>query len=160
CHFCAHRIEVGLEPACVTACPERALLVGDLDDPLSIVSRIVGREATQVRKPELGTRPKVFYKGADESCLRPDAATRPAESLWAGGRALPLAPDAPPGPAPQTAGPGGRQAAAVVAYDVPREGTPWGWKISAYLFTKSLGGGALIVGGLAALMQGALPLAP
>src|SRR5947209_13775689 len=39
CHFCAHRIEKGLEPACVTACPERALLVGDMDDPLSIVSK-------------------------------------------------------------------------------------------------------------------------
>src|SRR5580704_7206219 len=48
CHFCAHRIEKGLEPACVTACPERALLVGDIDDVLSEVSGIVARSNVRV----------------------------------------------------------------------------------------------------------------
>ncbi len=33
CHYCAHRVEVGLEPACVIVCPVRAILAGDLDDP-------------------------------------------------------------------------------------------------------------------------------
>ena len=33
CHFCAHRTEVGLEPACVIVCPEHAIIAGDLSDP-------------------------------------------------------------------------------------------------------------------------------
>jgi Fe-S-cluster-containing dehydrogenase component/formate-dependent nitrite reductase membrane component NrfD len=151
CHFCAHRTERGLEPACVAVCPERALLVGDLDDPLSVVSKIVSREAVRVRKPELGTRPKVFYKGVDEVCLQPDAANRPSESMWGQGRSLPMFE---PRPA------AGRSAAAIVAYDVPREETPWGWKISAYLLTKGIGAGSLMVGGLFALLKGQLSLLP
>jgi Fe-S-cluster-containing dehydrogenase component len=35
CHFCAHRTEVGLEPACVVVCPEHAIIAGDLSDPTS-----------------------------------------------------------------------------------------------------------------------------
>ncbi|MEZ5296143.1 MAG: 4Fe-4S dicluster domain-containing protein [Ilumatobacteraceae bacterium] len=35
CNFCNHRVEVGLEPACVVVCPEaQAIVTGDLDDPL------------------------------------------------------------------------------------------------------------------------------
>src|ERR1039457_4643598 len=33
CNLCAHRLEVGLEPACVTVCPTEAILGGDLNDP-------------------------------------------------------------------------------------------------------------------------------
>ena len=33
CNFCAHRIDVGLEPACSVVCPVEAILVGDLNDP-------------------------------------------------------------------------------------------------------------------------------
>ena len=28
CHFCAHRVEKQLEPACVVVCPERAIVAG------------------------------------------------------------------------------------------------------------------------------------
>jgi Fe-S-cluster-containing dehydrogenase component/formate-dependent nitrite reductase membrane component NrfD len=156
CHFCAHRVERGLEPACVTACPERALLVGDVDDPTSIVSQIVARAAVRVRKPELGTRPKVFYKGVDEVCLTPDAAHRPRETMWGDGRALPVYQEPEPRRVPVAPNAAGRSAQALVAYDVPRDEIPWGWKISAYLFTKGVGAGALMVGGLLALLRGEL----
>jgi Fe-S-cluster-containing dehydrogenase component len=53
CNFCAHRLDVGLEPACVIVCPTEAILVGDMNDPLSAV-RIasVGQTITQA-----GSRP-------------------------------------------------------------------------------------------------------
>ncbi len=44
CNLCAHRLEIGLEPACVTVCPTEAILVGDLNDPGSKVAQIVNRE--------------------------------------------------------------------------------------------------------------------
>src|SRR5439155_1003718 len=83
CNYCAHRVEVGLEPACVIVCPEQAIIAGDLDDPASRIAAIVAREAVQVRKAEQGTRPKVFYLGADASALVPELQA-PAEGyLWA-----------------------------------------------------------------------------
>ena len=29
CHYCAHRTEIGLEPACVVVCPETAIVSGE-----------------------------------------------------------------------------------------------------------------------------------
>ena len=57
CNLCAHRLEIGLEPACVTVCPTEAILVGDLNDPGSKVAGIVNREPVTVRRPEKGTGP-------------------------------------------------------------------------------------------------------
>src|SRR5690606_367187 len=61
CHFCAHRVEVGLDPACVVVCPEKAIVAGDLDDPLSEISQLIAQNKVSVRKPEQGTGPKLFY---------------------------------------------------------------------------------------------------
>src|SRR6266496_5793475 len=77
CNLCAHRLEIGLEPACVTVCPTQAILVGYLEDPGSPVAQIVGREPVAVRRPEKGTRPKLFYRGATQATLDPLAARRP-----------------------------------------------------------------------------------
>jgi Fe-S-cluster-containing dehydrogenase component len=63
CNFCAHRIDVGLEPACVVVCPTQAILIGDMNDQTSYVAQIVNREAVNVRRPEKETLPKLFYKG-------------------------------------------------------------------------------------------------
>jgi Fe-S-cluster-containing dehydrogenase component/formate-dependent nitrite reductase membrane component NrfD len=82
CNFCAHRIDVGLEPACVTVCPTQAILVGDLDDPTSRVAQIAHREPVAVRRPEKGTQPKLFYKGAHQATLDPLAARRPEGGLF------------------------------------------------------------------------------
>src|SRR5690242_9426848 len=54
CNYCAHRTEVGLQPACVIVCPEQAIISGDLEDPTSQIAQLVGRENVQVRKPEKG----------------------------------------------------------------------------------------------------------
>ena len=56
CHFCAHRTEVGLEPACVIVCPEHAIIAGDLSDVASEAAQLVAREPVRVRKPEQRTR--------------------------------------------------------------------------------------------------------
>ena len=69
CHYCAHRVEVGLEPACVVVCPVQAIVPGDLDDPHSPIARLVASQQAQVRKPEQGTRPKLFYLGAESAAL-------------------------------------------------------------------------------------------
>lgn len=82
CNFCAHRIDVGLEPACVVVCPEEALIFGDINDPLSKVSQLIGREKTQVRKPEKNTDPKCFYIGADEAVLNPDVQSHDESGLY------------------------------------------------------------------------------
>ena len=71
CNYCAHRTDVGLEPACAIVCPEEAIIAGDLDDPLSKISRMVATEKLTVRAPEQGTGPNVFYKGADSASLDP-----------------------------------------------------------------------------------------
>ena len=61
CHFCSHRIDIGLEPACVVVCPEHAIVAGDMDDPASEISKVLAKQNVTVRKPEQGTAPKLFY---------------------------------------------------------------------------------------------------
>ena len=61
CNFCEERISQGLLPACVEACPEKALTFGDLNDPGSDISRLLKTRFSIQRKPHLGTDPKVFY---------------------------------------------------------------------------------------------------
>ena len=60
CNFCAHRIDMNLEPACVVVCPTQPILVGDMNDGDSYVAQIVNREAVAVRRPEKETLPKLF----------------------------------------------------------------------------------------------------
>ena len=145
CHYCAHRIEVGLEPACVIVCPERAIVAGDLDDPRTEIARLVAREQVDVRKPEQGTRPKVYYVGADASALSPPL-QRPATTYLWGQRPAgevdlvsmveALHDDARDG------------ALARPVYDAPHVPRPWGFKVGAYLWTKSIAAGALLVAAL------------
>jgi Fe-S-cluster-containing dehydrogenase component len=61
CTFCAERLGTGREPACVEACPEKALVFGNLADPASSVRALLASRPYSQRKPELGTRPRVFY---------------------------------------------------------------------------------------------------
>jgi len=174
CNFCAHRLDVGLEPACVVVCPTEAILVGDLDDPASQVARIVHREAVAVRRPEKETRPKLFYRGAHQATLDPLAARRPPGGLFSwsqqrqggehvvsghpfqAGRTARAAPAGRPesGGGAQPAGrsqpvaarprAGNSAAAAVLAYDVSH-GVPWDWRVSLYTLTKGIAAGVYLV---------------
>ena len=150
CHYCAHRVEVGLEPACVIVCPERAIIAGDLDDPRTQIARLVATEQVQVRKAEQGTRPKVFYLGADAATLSPSM-QKPGESYVFATR-----PQAEVdlvrmvAEVQQMEGPANGATSRPV-YDAPHMPRPWGGKVSAYLWTKSIAAGALLVPALAVL---------
>lgn len=61
CTLCKERGDRGEDPICVMACPMRARVYGDLDDPDSDVSHAVRENATYVLMPEKNTRPQVRY---------------------------------------------------------------------------------------------------
>ena len=91
CHYCGHRTEVGLEPACVVVCPVHAIIAGDMDDPHSEISHILARNRVTVRKPEQGTAPKLFYIEGNDIAMHPTALERAPETfLWA--EVIPLHP--------------------------------------------------------------------
>ncbi|MDX1613136.1 MAG: NrfD/PsrC family molybdoenzyme membrane anchor subunit [Candidatus Promineifilaceae bacterium] len=84
CHYCAHRTEIGLEPACVVVCPEHAIISGDMDDPGTEISHLLASQDVTVRKPEQGTSPKVFYIDGNAASLVPTAVERAPETfMWA-----------------------------------------------------------------------------
>ncbi|UCG52892.1 MAG: 4Fe-4S dicluster domain-containing protein [Candidatus Latescibacterota bacterium] len=61
CTFCEERLARGQMPACVEACKEKALVFGDLEDPNSEIRKVLGANFTIRRRPELGTKPEVYY---------------------------------------------------------------------------------------------------
>ena len=62
CNFCADRLALGKEPACVEAVKEvGAIVFGDLNDPNSEIRQILDKEHTIQRQAVLGTKPSVFY---------------------------------------------------------------------------------------------------
>jgi Fe-S-cluster-containing dehydrogenase component/formate-dependent nitrite reductase membrane component NrfD len=158
CHYCAHRVESGLEPACVVVCPVQAIVPGDLDDPHSTISRLVASQQTQVRKPEQGTRPKLYYLGAEAAALTPGMQERRGGFVFSqvGRIPSPGQPNRPPAPAiarassSATAVTDGMDllALARTVYDVAHPERPWGWKVAAYLWTKSIAAGAFLVASL------------
>jgi Fe-S-cluster-containing dehydrogenase component/formate-dependent nitrite reductase membrane component NrfD len=153
CNFCAHRVETGLEPACVIVCPVQAIIPGDLDDPASRISRIVATEKVSVRKPQKGTNPKVFYVGIEGDLLQPTRLVRQNGDFWSDRRKDPEHPTAPTSVAafdPELT----RE-----VYDVSHP-APWGWMIGAYLWTKSIAAGALMVAAILLALRGASVTAP
>ncbi len=61
CTLCFHRVDKGLEPACVECCPARARHFGDLNDPDSEVSKLVRSRASFRLLEELGTEPAMYF---------------------------------------------------------------------------------------------------
>ena len=150
CNFCAHRIEMGLEPACAVVCPTGAILVGDLNDPTSAAAGIVQRQAVAVRRPEKHTRPGVYYKGAHQATLDPLAAERPEGGIFAWAQ-MPSGPGVVGSGHPARHGSPNSSAGAAVSYDVAHH-IPWGWRVSCYTWTKGLAAGAYLVPVLLAIL--------
>ncbi len=174
CNYCAHRTEIGLEPACVVVCPEHAIISGDMQNPSTEIAQLIARQPVRVRKPEQGTGPNVYYLGAEETAINPEVATAelPHMTMWStmlkphyedersidGSRSLrapatlrslkPSVPSAPPESDQRAA------ASAHIVYDTPKNGAPWGWMVSAYLGTKSIGAGVMIVAALGLALYG------
>ncbi|HUS00017.1 MAG TPA: 4Fe-4S dicluster domain-containing protein, partial [Pyrinomonadaceae bacterium] len=168
CNYCTHRVDIGLEPACVNVCPEHAIISGDMDNPSSEISRLLAREAVSVRKPEKGTNPKLFYIDGDKASLDPTAANPGTDYMWSSqssgvghqvgqtvgpsgstnwtavgtpkpGGLVQIAPRKKEG---QTNSPsyGARR-----VYDAPNKGVLWGWEVSAYVWTKAIAAGAYLI---------------
>ncbi len=61
CTFCVQYRDRGMEPACVSACPGKARITGDLDDADSEVSRLIRDAGGFQLLAEKGTEPTVYY---------------------------------------------------------------------------------------------------
>jgi Fe-S-cluster-containing dehydrogenase component/formate-dependent nitrite reductase membrane component NrfD len=180
CNYCAHRVDVGLEPACVNVCPEHAIVSGDMEDPNSEISQLLAREQVSVRKPEKGTMPNVYYIDGDESSLTPAATERSDQYMWnsqsqgvghfakyaeklAGeadviAMAKQLAGES--GQSKVGNGQSGKKQIEVImenakrVYDSPDKGVLWGWEVSAYIWTKAIAAGAFLLPFIAIFLGG------
>jgi len=164
CNYCAHRVDLGLEPACVNVCPEHAIISGDMQDPMSEISELLSRQAVKTRKPEKATSPNLFYIDADDVSLLPSATTRENVSLWGSqshgvghfakeaeklafsnadivAEVMKQKIDAMPKPKTVEI----VMNSAKRVYDTPDKGILWGWEVSAYVWTKAIAAGSFLV---------------
>lgn len=139
CHYCAHRTEVGLEPACVVVCPEQAIVAGDADDPETEIGSLIRDEETSQRRLEKGTKPRVWYVDALEESLEPGLAREPDQWMWADRQR-------PPTPMPDFEPP----ADLLTSLNVDHEPV-WGWHVWTYLVTKNVSAGAMLLAPFLAL---------
>lgn len=147
CNYCAHRIEMELEPACVIVCPTQAIIAGDLDDPASRIARTITTQKVTARKPHKGTEPKLFYVGVDGDLLQPTMLSTQPAYLWAERRPDQLS------NAARTPARNDIPGAAREVYDIAHP-MPWGAKAAAYLWTKSIAAGVLIVAAIVSFLFG------
>jgi Fe-S-cluster-containing dehydrogenase component/formate-dependent nitrite reductase membrane component NrfD len=164
CNYCSHRVEVGLEPACVNVCPEHAIISGDMEDPESEISQLLSTQKVTVRKPEKGTEPNLFYINGDDVSLTPTYSNESDSFLWnsqdSGVGHFAKYADAKKNQADteamkqtlagNTSGNGQKQIEAIMSksrrvYDAPSKGVLWGWEVSAYVWTKAVSTGAFLV---------------
>ena len=85
CNFCEHRIDNGVDPACVNICPGRARFFGDLNDPASEVSKLnkkfglVDKRQETTLLPVENTVPMCFYIDDHEALSKMAAAKQKFE---------------------------------------------------------------------------------
>jgi len=63
CTFCVQRVDKGMKPACVEACPEGAMLFGDLNNPNSDIAQRIAKEKTTQVRGDLNLNLGVRYQG-------------------------------------------------------------------------------------------------
>lgn len=173
CNYCAHRVDVGLEPACVNVCPEHAIISGDMEDPNSEIFELLNKQAVSVRKPEKGTVPNLFYINGDQASLNPSMTETSDTYLWNSQTsgvghfakeaeklafsngdvfdALMQIEENKSASAGEIAKNGAAKSIDVVmdkprrVYDSPDKGILWGWEVSSYVFTKAISAGAFLI---------------
>ena len=178
CHYCGHRTEIGLEPACVVVCPVHAIISGDLDDPSSEISRYAATNKTVVRKPEQGTAPKVLYIDGDHIALNPTAFAAGPDVIMAAGEVITeqgLTRESSAARETRTARSGaeirdpgrqgiptdgplqigdGRRAEQMVQLNYnAQHKVPWHWPVPAYLVTKAIATGLFLLVALAHVLD-------
>jgi Fe-S-cluster-containing dehydrogenase component/formate-dependent nitrite reductase membrane component NrfD len=82
CNYCSHRVDSGREPACVTVCPEDAIIPGDMENPDTEIAETISKQEVQARKPEKGTEPSLFYVNGDEGSTIPGTTAREEHYMW------------------------------------------------------------------------------
>ena len=144
CNYCTHRVDNGYEPACVVVCPVEAIVSGDLDDPNSRIAQLDRTLRVQYPKVEKGTRPKLFYIGGETAALNPTEAVPEADYLWSSVKINVAKADLESAAreAERNAEADGR---ARRVYDPNPQPAPWGWMVSAYVTTKAVTAGTLMV---------------
>ncbi|MBG55689.1 MAG: 4Fe-4S ferredoxin [Deltaproteobacteria bacterium] len=170
CNYCAHRVDVGLEPACVNVCPTEAIISGDLDQKGSKIANLISRQQVTTRKPEKGTRPKLFYVEGDDVSLKPLETEQSSKSLW-GSQSVGVGhftgkessyslgfessnsnsrkfnnysgKNSLQKLVPGKGGLSGGARPAKRVYDSPSKGILWGWEVAGYILTKALSAGIL-----------------
>ncbi|MDP2762355.1 MAG: 4Fe-4S ferredoxin [Gallionellales bacterium GWA2_60_18] len=63
CTLCVHRVDQGMQPACAEACPNKAILFGDLNDPESEIAKKVRSVASVQVRADLRLNPGIRYQG-------------------------------------------------------------------------------------------------
>ncbi|MDH5602980.1 MAG: 4Fe-4S dicluster domain-containing protein, partial [Cyclobacteriaceae bacterium] len=165
CNYCAHRVDIGLEPACVVVCPEEAIVSGDMENPASKISHLISRQQVKVRKPEKSTKPNLFYIDGDEASLNPSVTDKTDQYIWnsqAGGvgHYAKFAQDKSKSKSYEQMvstlegqnGSNQKPIEAIMAnagarrvYDAPDKGILWGWEVSSYVMTKAISAGLILV---------------
>ena len=131
CNFCAHRVDNGLEPACVTVCPTHSIWVGDLDDPTVGSASCSRRTRRRSAHRSSAPGPTCTTSGRATLVLDPLAAPVRDTYIWSQPDDLRLLMAEDPYGADPTA-------ATTLNTAHPR---PWGWRVATYLWTKGLGAG-------------------
>lgn len=165
CNYCAHRIDVGLEPACVNVCPEHAIISGDIENPDSEISQLLSREQVTVRKPEKGTSPNVYYINGDADSLNPGNTEVSDRYFWNSqsrgvGHFAKYAEKRKEGVDLKSMAMQLSNKEEVKertpksidvlmqknkrVYDSPDKGILWGWEVSAYVLTKAIAAGVFL----------------
>jgi Fe-S-cluster-containing dehydrogenase component/formate-dependent nitrite reductase membrane component NrfD len=167
CNYCAPRIDIGLEPACVNVCPEHAIISGDMDNPDTEIAQLLARQPVKVRKPEKGTQPNLFYIDADDASLVASQTEKSENYFWSS-QSLGVGHYAKE--AEKMAFSNGdvidllsKKGISVESdqippksidllmqstkriYDSPDKGILWGWEVSAYVWTKAISAGIFLV---------------